>query len=231
VALLDRATLRDEIAKLGFRRDPLAAEHADRRHLGFNIAVAWPLPASLERTYADFERRVAALDPGLYVYPFATTHVTVLTAVNFKSYPDPELAQVHDIERAADELGRFLAENTGDIRAFSLEAGRPALARGAAFIPMTNLTGEIAKVRERALAFCRGAGGLVAQASAPQAIHSTVVRFREVPLDPIAFADAFDELAQEVDFGSIAIGRLLVTLETKPYMREGRVVRNIELSP
>jgi hypothetical protein len=226
----DRAALRDEIAKVGFRRDPLAAEHADRRHYGLNIAVAWPLPAEVEAAYGEFAQRVGALHPELYVYPFSMTHVTVLTAVNFKSYPDPTEVQMRDIDRVAVELGQFLAGSSGDLRAFSLETGRPALASRAAFVPMTNPTGEIAKVRERALAFCRAEGGILAHASAPSAIHSTVVRFREPPPDAIAFADAFDAIASGVDFGRIAIGRLLVTLETKPYMRDGRVVRSVELS-
>src|SRR5258705_10891679 len=81
-----------------FRRDPLAAELADRKHHGLNIAIAWPLPAELERTYGEFERRVGALHPGLYIYPFSTTHVTVLTAVNFKDYPEPNEGDVRDID-------------------------------------------------------------------------------------------------------------------------------------
>jgi hypothetical protein len=226
----DRAALRDEIAKVGFRGDPLVGEHVDRRHYGFNIAVAWPWPAHLEKGYCEFERRVAALHDGLYVYSFPTTHVTVLTAVNFKSYPDPLQTQVRDIDRAADDLGRFLARNCGDLRAFSLETARPALASAAAFVPMSNPTGEVAKIRERALAFCRAEGGVLAHASAPSSIHSTVLRFREPPADAMAFAAAFDEIASELDLGTIAIDRLLVTLETKPYMREGRIARSVELN-
>jgi hypothetical protein len=229
VTALDRGALRDEIARAGFRRDPLAAEHADRRHHGLNIAIAWPWPTALESAYGEFARRLAALHPGLYVYPFATTHVTVLTAVNFKTYPDASDADVRDIDRAADDLGRFLAESTGDLGAFALDTSRAALATAAAFIPMSNPTGEIAKVRERALAFCRAQGGVLAHASAPQAIHSTMLRFREPPADTLAFADAFDEIARELDLGTIVIDRLLVTLETKPYMREGRLARTIEL--
>jgi hypothetical protein len=212
-----------------FRRDPLAAEHADRRHYGFNVAIAWPWPPEIEAKYRDFERRLADLDPGLYVYPFSTTHITVLTAVSFKEYPDPSEATVGEIDRAADELGRFVAASTGDLSAFSLEAGRPMLSPAAAFVPLRNPTGEIAIVRERALAFCRGAGGVMARASAPETIHSTVMRFREAPRDAIAFAKSFDEIARDVDFGTFAIDRLLVTVETKPYMRAGRVARSVEL--
>ena len=226
---LDRAVLRDETVRLGFRRDPLVGEHADRRHHGVNIAIAWPLPNEALGAYREFERRVSALHPGLYVYPFATTHVTLLTAVNFRSYPEPGDAQVHDIDRAAEKLARFVAENTNDLQPFSLETDSPVLASAAAFVPMANPTGEIARIRERALAFCWAQGGVLAHASAPETVHSTVLRFRDPPPDAIAFANAFDEIAANIDFGRLPIDRILVTLETKPYMREGRLARSIEL--
>jgi hypothetical protein len=214
----------------GFERDPLASEHADRRHYGLNITIAWPLPRELERTYGEFERHVRALDPGLYVYPFANTHITVVTAVSFKKYPEPSVEQIRDIDRAAEELGQFVVDNTSDIRPFSLETGTPVLASAAAYIPMQNPTGEIARIRERCLAFCRAKGGVMADASAPESmVHSTILRFRESPAAELTFADAFDAIAKRLDLGRIAIDRLLVTLETKPYMREGRVARSVEL--
>jgi hypothetical protein len=214
----------------GFQRDPFASEHADRRHYGLNVTVAWPLPRELEKAYGEFERRVRALDPGLYVYPFANTHVTVVTAVSFKQHPEPSEAQVRDIDRAAEELGQFLADHTSDVRRFSLEAGTPVLASAAAYIPMRNPTGEIGRIRERCLAFCRAKGGVMADASAPESmVHSTILRFRESPAAELAFAGAFDAIAKRLDLGRIAIDRVLVTLETKPYMREGRVARSVEL--
>jgi hypothetical protein len=215
---------------IDLRPDPLVGEGADRRHHGVNIAVAWPWPKELEATYQAFARSVAALHPGLYVYPFATTHITVLTAVNFKSYPDPNEDLVREIDRAAVELATFVEENSRDLPPFTLELGHPVLVPAAAFVPMTNRTGEIAKIRERALRFCRAAGGILGLASAPQAVHSTILRFRGVPSDPTAFASRFAQIARGADFGDIAIDRLLVTLETKPYMREGSVVRSIDLS-
>jgi hypothetical protein len=223
------ATMRAEIERAGFERDPLVGEHADQMHYGLNIAVAWPLGATNEAVYRAFAQRVAALDSGAYVYPFATTHVTVLTAVSFKRYPDPSSETIGAVDAAAERLGAFLAHAASDIEPFILEIGPPVLARAAAFLPMKNATGEISRLRERALAFCRAAGGVLADASAPRAIHSTVLRFREEPPDPVAFARAFDEIAGTHLFGSTTVDRLLVTLETKPYMRRGRATHDVAL--
>jgi hypothetical protein len=223
------AALRAEIERDGFRRDALVAEYADRRYCGLNITVEWPLPANIETTYRDFARELGAVSPALYVYPFATTHVTVLTAVNFKSNPDPDEARVRDVDLAAERLADFLDASAGDIDPFALEIGRPVLASSAAFLPIKNPTGEVARVRRRALDFCRQAGAPFESASAPRAVHSTVLRFVEAPRDPVAFAQRFDEIARNFTFASISVERLLVTLETKPYMRDGRVVRGVAL--
>jgi hypothetical protein len=212
-----------------FQRDPLVAEHADRDYLGVNIAVAWPLPPELEPAYRSFERAASALDPGLYVYPHATTHVTVLTAINFKQHPDPDAALARDVDCAARELADFLVASTRDISPFKLEVGAPVLTSAAAFLPIKNDTGEIARVRERALAFCRTESGLLANASVPRAIHSTILRFRDPPRDAAAFERAFDSIARSLHFGTMTIDRLLVTLETKPYMRDGRVAHEVRI--
>ena len=219
------ARIRADIDQRGFQRDPLVAEQADRAHVGLNIAVAWPLP--LEPAYRIFERAASALGPSLYVYPHPTTHVTVLTAVNFKAYPDPEAARIEEVDHAARELFDFLSAAVDDIAPFELDVGPPVLTSAAAFLPMRNATGEIARIRERALAFCRSSGGILANASAPRAIHSTVLRFRQLPSDPVGFSKEFDRVARSLRFGTMTIDRLLVTLETKPYMRDGCVTNEI----
>jgi hypothetical protein len=221
--------MRAEVEARGFEKDALVGRDADRMHYGLNIAVAWPLPPTMEATYRDFETRAAALDLGAYLYPFTTTHVTVLTAVSFKRYPDPSSQTIQAIDAAAADLGNFLARMASDVAPFILEVGSPVLARAAAFLPMKNDGGEIARLRERALAFCRAAGGPLADASAPRAIHSTVLRFREPPRDPARFVRGFDLIARALHFGTMSIDRLLVTLETKPYMRAGRIVRAVTL--
>jgi hypothetical protein len=223
------AALRAEIERRGFARDPLVDEHADKMHYGLNVAVAWPLAAAIEPSYRALAERLGAMDPAAYLYPFATTHVTVLTAVSFKRYPDPSPQTTKAIDDAAERLGEFLASSTRDIGPFSLEVGAPVLARAAAFLPMKNPTGEIARVRERSLSFCRAAGGVLSDASVPSAVHCTILRFRKEPADAAAFARAFDEIGGTFELGTVAVDHLLVTLETKPYMRAGRILRAIAL--
>jgi hypothetical protein len=211
----------------GLERDPLVGEHADRPYAGLNLAVAWPLSQDIEPAYLEFETCTRALDEGVYVYPFATTHVTVLTAVNFKLHPDPSPEFLRRLEAAAAALGDFVRDATSDMAPFALDIGPPVLARAAAFLPIRNPTGEIDRIRESALAFCRSAGGILAGASAPTTIHSTILRFRDTPRDAIAFARAFAEVAHSFPPGRMLVDRLLVTYETKPYMRAGSIERCI----
>jgi hypothetical protein len=213
---------------LDFVPDPLAGEQADRPHVGLNVAIAWPLPIP-RASYETLASRLRALDPALYVYPFAYTHVTLLTAVSFKTNPDPSPSTVQAVEDAAATLGDFLHGATRDIAPFTIDIAPAVLMPAAAFLPIANPTGEIALVRKRALEFCASSGGVIAGAFAPRAIHSTIMRFRAPPRDPAAFARAFDEVAADFCFGEGTIDRVLVTLETKPYMREGRILRSAPL--
>jgi hypothetical protein len=221
--------IRADVAGRGFERDPLVGDDADRPYAGLNLAVMWPLPARFEAAYLEFQERSEALHEGLYVYPFATTHVTVLTAVNFKRHPNPTPETWRRLEEAADALGAWIEGATSDIVPFALDIGPPVLARAAAFLPIKNPTREIALLRERALAFCRSVGGILADASAPKSVHSTVVRFREAPGDVAAFAQAFDGVAGTFHLGRAVVDRVLVTLETKPYMRAGSIATSVVL--
>jgi hypothetical protein len=229
IEALDLAAIRADVERAGLQQDPLVGVHKDRAHLGLNITVAWPLPAHLEPAYIAFAERLQALDSGLYVYPFSTTHVTLVTAVNFRQHADPAVEATRSIGEASARLGDFVMETTRAMSAFAVDFWPPVLARAAAFVPMQNRTGEIALLRERALAFCRAAGGILSNATAPKSIHSTIARFRELPPDALAFARAFDEIAHTLHLGSATIDRVLVTLEAKPYMRAGRVVASAPL--
>jgi len=155
--------------------------------------------------------------------------VTVLTAVNFKRYPNPKAETLRRLEEAADALGAWIDGAVNDMSPFELDIGPPVLARAAAFLPIRNPTHEIALLRERALAFCLSFGGMLADASAPQSVHSTVVRFRETPPDAAAFGQAFDRVARTFNLGRTVVDRVLVTVETKPYMRAGGIARSVVL--
>jgi hypothetical protein len=153
----------------------------------------------------------------------------VLTAVNFKQHPDPSPEFLQTLEAAAAALGDFVRDVTSDMAPFALDIGPPVLARTAAFLPIRNPTHEIDRLRERALAFCRSAGGILTDASAPTTIHSTILRFRDSPRDATAFVDAFAVVANSFHPGRVLVDRLLVTFEMKPYMRAGSIARCIAL--
>ncbi len=212
-----------------FDADPLVGDDADRQVAGLNIAVAWPLPESVRAAYLDLAARVTAFDPGLYVYAYETTHVTLVTAINFKQYPDPSPDTVHLVESAAATLADFVVDAASDLAPFDLEISSPALARTVAFFSMLNPSGEIARLRERALDFCRRHGGILSNAAAPRTIHATFVRFRRPPRDALAFAAQFEAAARTSRVDRIHVDEILVTLETKPYMRAGHRAHRISL--
>ncbi len=216
-----------------FEADPLVGAFADRRVAGLNIAVAWPLPASVRAAYLDLAAKVAALDPGLYVYPYEATHITLVTAINFKEniekHAEPPPDTVRSIDAAAASFASFVTEAASDLAPFTLDVDRPRLAKAAGFFPMRNPSGEIARLRERALAFCQAQSGVLSGAVAPRTIHSTFVRFRRLPRDPLTFAAQFEAAAKSSGVDRIEVDEILVTVETKPYMRAGRRAHTIPL--
>jgi hypothetical protein len=201
-----------------------------RRVCGLDITVAWPLPIEPPAMYEEFAQKIAQLDAGVYVYPLAQTHITVLTAINFKSEIDPSQSRVRIIEDAAERLAGFLEALAETLRPFLITIGMPVLSAHAGYVPIQNPTGEIVRIRRAALQFCRQAGEPLTRAQAPAIIHLTVLRFRRPLADAGQFACAFRRIAEDVAFSSARLDEILVTLETQPYMREGRVLRRIRLN-
>jgi hypothetical protein len=222
-------SLRVQIAETGFQEDPLVGAEGARRFAGLNITLAWPLPAPFRSEYEALAADLRGLDPGLYVYPYATTHVTVVTAVSFKRHVDPAPELETAVNDAASALGVFLSEAAAVMSPFVIDVGFPVLARAAAFLPILNPTGEVVRLRREALALCRKTGGIMADAVAPGVIHSTILRFRERPRDAAAFCSAFDRITSRFTLGKAIIDELVVTLEPKPYMRDGRATHRVRL--
>jgi hypothetical protein len=221
--------MRAQIVETGFQEDPLVGAEGMRRFAGLNVTLAWPLPALFRSAYEALAAELSGLDPGLYVYPYATTHVTVVTAVSFKRHVDPSPEVEATVDDAATALGAFLSETTAGMSPFAIDVGSVVLARAAAFFPILNPTGEVVRLRRQVLAFCRKSGGITADAAAPGVIHSTLLRFRARPHDAAAFCAAFDEIAPRFTFGRAIVDELVVTLEPKPYMRDGRATRRVRL--
>jgi hypothetical protein len=224
----EQAAMQDEIRRRGFAADPVLAA-ADAPVFGVNVAFAWPLPAAFRAAYDELHDRLAALDPGLYVYPHAQTHVTVATVVNFKEYSAPTTHETARLRALVPAISRSLDRACAGVAPFTIEMGAPVLVRAAAFLPILNPGGEVGRIREVLADELRNADAARAGLKLPNAVHSTVLRFRQVPADPKAFVERFLEIAKGVSFGTATIDELLVTTETKPYMRNGEIVHRQSL--
>lgn len=207
----------------------LSAGDDERPVCGLDITVAWPLPIEPRAVYDEFAKKIAQLDAGVYVYPLAQTHITVLTAINFKSEIDPSQSRVSIIEESAGRLFGFLDSLATTLRPFVIAIGTPVLSGRAGYLPIQNPTGEIEQIRRAALQFCREFGESLADAQAPTIIHSTILRFRRAPANTERFISAFRATSQGVSFGSAKVDEILVAIETQPYMHEGRPIRRIRL--
>ncbi len=220
---------RTEILKLGFEEDRFLKDGLEFPVYGLNVTLTWPLPNCFRSSYEDLKSQLALLDDGLYLYPFEQTHITLVTAVHFQAQLNPPPDKVHEIHTASEMLGNFIAAATQETRPFTIHIGPPVIARKAAFLPILNPTQEIARLRQQVLTFCQSSMGILAQASAPQFIHSTILRFRKPPRNPSGFIDAFEAIAPNYQLGNTVISDVLITLETCPYLRRGNIAQTISL--
>jgi hypothetical protein len=172
---------------------------------------------------------IEALDPGVYVYPFTQTHVTLATLVSFKEHLSPSPAEGERIRGLAAPVASVLDR----VRPpdFEIDFGSPVLVRAAAFLPARNPTGEIRAVRRGLEDALRGAESELGSLRLPQAVHATILRFRTPPRNPEAFRDAFEAVAAAARFGTVRVPEILITTETRPYMRSGEIVHRTRLSP
>jgi predicted RNase H-like HicB family nuclease len=226
---------RREIQEHGVVVDALLVGDPDGPVFGFNLACAWPFPAAAARFYRPIAARLAALDPGVYVYPEWETHVTIMTFVNFNLHrrPAPErLAELQSFINPVRELIRPLLARP----AFELVLGPPVLTRKAAILPITDPSGAIADIRNTVRAALAAEKGLQAELvgagmNVPGIIHSTIMRFKSEPNDLAKFLADFDQAAATAKPFPLAIDELLLTTETEPYMRAGEVVERFPLAP
>jgi len=106
----------------------------------------------------------------------------------------------------------------------------------AAILPIADPSGEITRVRRdviSALEADKELHGKLARAglNVPGIIHSTVMRFKAAPSDLARFAADFEQAARAAHQVEIMIDEILLTTETKPYMREGTIVHRFPLAP
>jgi hypothetical protein len=225
---------RREILEHGVVVDALLAANPDAPVFGFNLACAYPFPAPAARSFRPIAERLAALDPAVYVYPEWETHVTLVTFVNFSLHEgvEPErLAQLQSLINPVRDLIRPLLEGM----TFKLVLGRPVLTRKAAILPISDATGAIARIRQTVRAALEADKALHAELArgglnVPGIIHSTIMRFKSQPASLAKFLADFDKASAEAEPFTLDIDQLLLTTETKPYMRAGEVVHRFPLN-
>jgi hypothetical protein len=201
---------------------------------GFNLACAYPFPAAAAQFYRPIACSLAALDPGVYVYPDWETHVTIVTFVNFSLHRRPDASRLTQLESLLSPVIEILRPVlTG--RPFPLVINAPVLTPKAAILPITDPSGEITRIRRHVIAALEADKELHSKLSraglnAPEIVHSTVMRFKAAPADVARFAARFEEAAGTAHPVEIIIEELLLTTETKPYMRQGAVARRFPLA-
>lgn|GEM_PF-3062262 len=228
----DWRVIRRQIERDGFEEDIFLPTDADRPVYGLNIAFGWPLPAGLKTPYENLRRDLTTLGTEIYVYPYEQTHVTVMTILNFKEQRSPG----EGIEEAKAMIPRIISlvsqeifrDSKNKFKAFAIDVGPPVLSRRAAFLPILNPTGEVARLRAR-LAPCLERTLSLKVEYPPTLIHSTILRFMKRPLDPGGFLNRFESIAAGHRIGDAVINEILLTTETKPYMRDGEKLFHFRL--
>jgi hypothetical protein len=233
------APMREEIRRDGLVADKFLDSNPDVPTFGMNLACAWPFPAAWRESYEEMARKLSALGPEVYVYPFPCTHITLVTLVNFARLIRPGAELVETLKAGIPEilatLSPLFAEHSPErIRSFVLEPQSPVLARGAGLLPMHNPDGEVARLRRRATELIQANEPLHRELmecgfNVPGIIHSTVLRFIRPPADLEKLLSKFDEIAAESKFPTLKVSEVLLTSETKPYMRGGEVLRRLSV--
>jgi hypothetical protein len=221
------AQLRREVEEQGLVTDPFLANDPDCPVFGLNLACAYPFPAAVAWEYNSLAAKLAASDPSVYVYPLWETHVTIATFVNFNLHrqpADPELAKLSALAGRIIHCIQSLKAGS-----FVLRLHPPILTRKAVIIPISNSNGEIARIRTETLQLIRRDPELHTELLArdltvPEIIHSTIMRFPRQLEDLGGFINRFQAIAATACPREIEVSEIFLTEETKPYMREGRVL-------
>jgi hypothetical protein len=185
----------------------------------------------MDRTlYSGFAAKLAGLESALYVYPFAQTHITVLTAVDFRHEFNPTPERVGIIDQAARRLAECIRSCCKEIAPFQIVIGPPVLSPRAAFLTIANPGGEIERLRQHAREFCIKSGPPLDQVQVPSIIHSTILRFRQVPRVP-RFLDGFRKLVDEWTSQRGTVRSVLIARELRPYLSSGKAAAISNLTP
>lgn len=216
-----------EIRKNGFKPDTILLDQPDMPVYGLNIAIGWPFPAPLRKSYENLFHELSTLGPDVYLYPYDYTHVTVMTLVNFKQHQYPGDEEIKKIEKLMPEIIKLVSRELHEFKPFEVEMSPPMILKRAAIIPIQNPTGEVFRFREKIRPLLEDALSL--KVGVPDAVHSTILRFLKCPSDVNGFIAKFESIANNTRMGAATINELLLTSETKPYMRGGEIVHHFLL--
>lgn len=232
--------MREEIRRDGLAADKFLGSDPDVPTFGMNLACAWPFPDAWREGYEGLARKLSALGPEVYVYPFPCTHITLVTLINFARRVQPTVENItaltEKIPGITAALSPLFTEHSPDrIKSFKLQPQAPLLARGAGFLPMLNPDGEVARLRRRVVELLQANAPLHRELmecgfNVPGIIHSTVLRFVRPPADLDQLLARFDGIAAETKFPPLQVREIVLTSETKPYMRSGKILRRFRLS-
>lgn len=225
--------MRVEVKEQGFVADRFLAENPDCPVFGFNLACLYPFPTEVHELYQQLTTQLTELDSGVYVYPIWATHVTIATFINFtqQSPPASDMGELTDLMLVtADQLrNRF-----DDIEPFDLWIEPPIISRKAAFLPLSDPTDGIARIRQQVRDTLASAPSLQKRLESlglniPSIVHSTVMRFKKLPENAQGFLTAFDKIASTFPRTAMRVKEIYITTETKPYMRAGEIVHRFHL--
>ncbi len=215
----------DEIKERGFVVDAFLPTNPDLPTYGLTVSLAWPLPKGLKDAYEKLQEELSQFGDDVYVYPYEKTHVTVLTLLNFKKYQNPNAQQIEEIEKLIPQIASTISnvlqkDVFKKLKPFKIEIESPVLASAAAFLPISNPTGEIFLLRNEIAPIMEKEFSLQVEYN-KEFVHSTIMRFKKVPQDKEKFIAKFESIAKRNRIGEAVINEFYLTSETKPYMRGG----------
>ena len=190
----------NEIKEKGFKKDKYLSADPDCSMYGINLAFGWPLPSEYKKTYEGLVYKLHKIEPNTYIYPYSQTHITVLTIVDFKAHLDPSVEELRELKKMNTDIIEQLTDMFDNLKLkpFLIDVGPPILSRKAAFLPILNETGQILKIRKRAINRLSKLRKQQTDDSAikkflpetielPDIIHSTFLRFLKRPSDEKTF--------------------------------------------
>ena len=174
------------------------------------------------------------------MYPFPFTRITLVTFVSFARHTRPASQLVKTLEGKIPNILEapsplFAEDSSEQIKRFTLQPQLLVLARGSGILSLLNPDGEVERLRHGTMELLRRNEPLHHELTGrglnmPGINHSTVTRFRRVPPNLEKFLTAFDEIATETNFQPMQVREILLTSETKAYMRGGEILRRFRLA-